>query len=50
LPVLTALKLADVTLERVWGCWWQRQCIYHMNHADAEAIIAYLKSLPAPVH
>jgi mono/diheme cytochrome c family protein len=24
--------------------------IYHMNHADAKAIIAYLKSLPAPVH
>jgi len=24
--------------------------IYHMNHADAQAIIAYLKSLPAASH
>lgn len=24
--------------------------IYHMNHADAKAIIAYLKSLPRPRH
>lgn len=24
--------------------------IYHMNHADAKAIIAYLKSLPRSVH
>jgi len=23
--------------------------IYHMSHADARAIIAYLKSLPAPL-
>ena len=23
---------------------------YHMNHGDAKAIIAYLKSLPRPVH
>lgn len=24
--------------------------IYHMNHADAKAIIAYLKSLPRTIH
>jgi mono/diheme cytochrome c family protein len=24
--------------------------IYHMNHEDAQAIVAYLKSLPEPVH
>jgi mono/diheme cytochrome c family protein len=24
--------------------------IYHMNHEDARAIIAYLKSLPKPMH
>jgi len=23
--------------------------LYHMGHADAEAIIAYLKSLPTPI-
>jgi mono/diheme cytochrome c family protein len=25
-------------------------CIYHMSPPDARAIVAYLKSLPAPVH
>jgi hypothetical protein len=24
--------------------------LYHMGHADAKAIIAYLKSLPTPIH